>query len=236
MSDLPNVVVFTGSGVSAESGLLTFRDSGGLWEQYDIMEVASIEAWKRNPALVLDFYNKRRAQAYQVHPNEGHQAITRIQSFFGASVITQNVDSLHEKAGTRDVLHLHGELCKVRSTLGDDFILDIGADPIQLGDLCPKGAQLRPHIVWFGEQVPNIQEAEAICSRADVFVIVGTSLEVYPAAGLIHTLPKHAEIFIVDPNTPTINTSQSLFIIQEKASIGLPQLEITLKERYSYYE
>lgn len=236
MSALPNVVVFTGSGVSAESGLLTFRDSGGLWEQYDIMEVASIDAWKRNPALVLDFYNKRRAQAYQAHPNEGHQAITRIQSFFGASVITQNVDSLHEKAGTRDVLHLHGELCKVRSTLGDDFILDIGSDPIQLGDLCPKGAQLRPHIVWFGEQVPKIQEAEAICSKADVFVIVGTSLEVYPAAGLIHTLPKHAEIFLVDPNTPTINTSQSLFIIQEKASIGLPQLEITLKERYSYYE
>lgn len=236
MADLPNVVVFTGSGVSAESGLLTFRDSGGLWEQYDIMEVASIDAWKRNPALVLDFYNKRRAQAYQAHPNEGHQAITRLQSYFGASIITQNVDSLHEKAGSRDILHLHGELSKIRSTIDDDFILDIGADPIQLGDVCPKGAQLRPHIVWFGEQVPKIQEAEDICSKADIFVIVGTSLEVYPAAGLIHTLPKHTEIYLVDPNTPAIYTSQTLFLIQEKASIGLPQLEITLKERYSKYE
>jgi NAD-dependent deacetylase len=232
MSARPHVVVFTGSGVSAESGLLTFRDSGGLWEQYDIMEVASIDAWKRNPALIIDFYNQRRVQAHHALPNEGHKAITRLQSYFGAAIITQNVDSLHEKAGSQDILHLHGELSKVRSTIDDDYILDIGADPIQLGDLCPKGGQLRPHIVWFGEAVPAIEKAEEICSKADIFVIVGTSLEVYPAAGLIHSLPNHSEIYLIDPNAPKISTNKRQFIIQEKASLGLPQLEQTLIERY----
>jgi NAD-dependent deacetylase len=232
MSEKPNIVVFTGSGVSAESGLLTFRDAGGLWENYDVMEVASIDGWHRNPSLVLDFYNKRRIQAYSAVPNEGHLAIARIQSYFNASIITQNVDGLHEKAGSYDVLHLHGELSKVRSTIDDEYIIDIGDKTIQIGDQCPKGGQLRPHIVWFGEQVSSIYTAEEICSKADILVIAGTSLEVYPAAGLVHSLPEQAEIFVVDPNTPELYSSNPVSIIREKASTGLPKVEQTLKERY----
>jgi len=236
MAVKPNIVILTGSGVSAESGLLTFRDSGGLWENYDIMEVASIDGWYRNPLLVLDFYNKRRFQAHHAQPNESHYAITRIQSCFGASIITQNVDGLHEKSGSKDVLHLHGELSKVRSTLDDAYIRDIGPDPIQIGHLCPKGGQLRPHIVWFGEQVPVIEQAEKVCSKADILVIAGTSLAVYPAAGLIHSLPAHAEIYLIDPNSPEIHSNHTLFTISEKGSNGLPQLELILKDRYSQDE
>lgn len=232
MSGNPNIVIFTGSGVSAESGLLTFRDAGGLWENYDIMEVASIDGWHRKPSVVLDFYNKRRTQAHQASPNEGHFSIARIQSYFSASIITQNVDGLHEKAGATDVLHLHGELSKVRSTIDEDYIIDIGDKMIQIGDTCPKGGQLRPHIVWFGEQVPAIYVAEDICSKADIFIIVGTSLEVYPAAGLIYSLPKHTEIFVVDPNTPEFNSSNPISIIREKASTGLLKVEQTLKKRF----
>jgi NAD-dependent deacetylase len=228
----PNVVILTGAGISAESGLLTFRDSGGLWENYDVMDVASIDGWYRNPTLILEFYNKRRLQAYHALPNAGHSAIADIQQYFGAKLITQNVDDLHERSGSTQVLHLHGELGKVRSETHPDYILDMGDAPIQLGELCPNGGQLRPHIVWFGEMVPLIEVAAEWCSTADILIVVGTTLEVYPAAGLIMDMPDHAKIYIVDPVKPLIHSHHKVHHFAENGTTGLPTLFKLLKETY----
>ncbi len=192
-SHRPKIVVLSGAGMSAPSGLATFRDANGLWAQHHIEDVATPEAWARNPQLVLDFYNARRAQACAASPNAGHHAIASLERRFDVVVITQNVDNLHERAGSTRVIHLHGELTKARSTADDTLVLDIGARPIRLGDLCARGSQLRPHIVWFGEAVPLIETAAAELADAAKVLVAGTSLQVYPAAGLVAYAPEDAE-------------------------------------------
>lgn len=231
-SSMPSVVILTGAGVSAESGLLTFRDSGGLWENHDVMDVASIDGWYRNPNLVLEFYNGRRKQAHTAQPNHGHIAIRDIQNHFDAKLVTQNVDDLHERAGSSNVLHLHGELRKVRSESNPDYVVDIGDAPIHIGDLCPEGGQLRPHIVWFGEMVPLIEVAAEWCSNADILIVAGTTLEVYPAAGLVDAVPNHAQIYVVDPIRPKAHISNKVHYIEENGTTGLPKLFQLLKEMY----
>lgn len=220
-----HIVVLTGAGVSAESGISTFRDSGGLWEGHDVMEVASIEGWERNPELVLDFYNKRRKQAASVKPNPAHSAIAELENHFNVDVITQNVDDLHEQAGSSRVLHLHGKLREARSSLDESLIYDIGDKPIHMGEKCDKGSQLRPNIVWFGELVPNIEPASELVQQADILLIVGTSLVVYPAAGLVNYAGEGAEIYLIDPNIPDMAREHPRFkCIEEKAGTGMPAL------------
>lgn len=197
---MKTIVVLSGAGISAESGISTFRDSGGLWEQHRIEDVATFEAWQRNRRLVIDFYNQRRKQLYEVAPNEGHRQLVRLEQQFKVHIITQNVDDLHERAGSTHVLHLHGELKKVRSTVDDNYVVELDGWELKEGMLCPKGAQLRPHIVWFGEAVPMIKPATEICAQADYLIVVGTSLAVYPAASLIHYVPAEIPKFVVDPN------------------------------------
>ncbi|AGC77562.1 NAD-dependent deacetylase [Nonlabens dokdonensis] len=216
---MKNLVVLTGAGVSAESGIATFRDAGGLWEGHDIMEVASPEGYAANPALVLDFYNKRRAQLKDVDPNEAHFCIAGLERNFHVDVITQNVDDLHERAGSSNVIHLHGELKKARSSKNSNEILE-WEDDINLGDLSKDGSQLRPHIVWFGEEVPAMEQAIEIVSKADVLLIVGTSMQVYPAAGLKDFAPSHAPIYFVDP-APSLESAGRLNVIKEKAGKGV---------------
>ena len=216
------VVVLTGAGISAESGISTFRDSDGLWEQYRVEDVATHEAYLRNPELVLNFYNERRRQLFQVKPNEGHRQLVRLEEKYDVQIITQNIDNLHEQAGSTHVLHLHGELTKARSDRNDNLIIDIGDRDIHLGDKAPDGAQLRPHIVWFGEAVPNIEPASDMCEQADYFIVVGTSMNVYPAAGLIHYVPRSAPCFLVDPKAVPI--SRPITIVQEKAGTGVKKV------------
>jgi NAD-dependent deacetylase len=218
---MKKLVVLTGAGISAESGLKTFRDMGGLWENYDVMEVASPQGWAANMELVLQFYNERRAQLATSIPNAGHTGLVELEEFFDVHIITQNVDNLHEQAGSKNVLHLHGELTKVRSTGDDNLIYDIGYKPINVGDLCEKGYQLRPHIVWFGEMVPAMEEAAEIAGRADIFVVVGSSLVVYPAAGLVNYAPAHCPIFVVDPNEVNQPGYRKVEYIKEKAGKGV---------------
>ncbi|MCB0508648.1 MAG: NAD-dependent deacylase [Bacteroidetes bacterium] len=217
------IVVLSGAGISAESGIQTFRDSNGLWENHRIEDVATFDAWQRNKQLVLDFYNKRRKQALECKPNIAHEYLVKLEEKFHVDIITQNVDDLHERAGSRNVVHLHGELFKVRSTLDEHLIYDWKKD-LQLGDVCEKGAQLRPHIVWFGEEVPMMETAGKLASKADILIVVGTSLVVYPAAGLVHytdfTVPK----FVIDPSTPRISNSSNVEYISEKASVGVKML------------
>jgi NAD-dependent deacetylase len=206
ISSHKTLVVLTGAGMSAESGIPTFRDAGGLWEGHRVEDVATPGAWLRNPALVLDFYNQRRRKLAQVQPNDGHIGLARLQEHFDVRIITQNVDDLHERAGSKNVLHLHGLLTQARSThAGIDghgnAVIDIGYRDIAPGDKCPLGSQLRPHIVWFGEDVPMIGPAIELAERADIFVIIGTSLAVYPAAGLIDYAPLAAPIYLIDPTT-----------------------------------
>ncbi|WP_338350878.1 NAD-dependent deacylase [Nonlabens tegetincola] len=220
---MKNLVVLTGAGVSAESGISTFRDAGGLWEGHDIMEVASPQGWERNPELVLDFYNKRRAQLKTVEPNEAHHIIAGLERNFQVTVITQNVDDLHERAGSSSILHLHGELRKVRSTVNPDDIAH-HEDDLHLGDCCAAGHQLRPHIVWFGEDVPAMSKAIDITSKADLFLVVGTSLQVYPAAGLIDYTPINCQHFLVDPN-PALSSKNGLTVIEDVASTGMRKIE-----------
>lgn len=229
---MKKLVVLTGAGISAESGLKTFRDSGGLWDNHRIEDVATPEGWAKNPGLVLHFYNDRRAKACDALPNAGHLALVELEKHFEVHIITQNVDSLHEKAGSTNVLHLHGELSKVRSMKDEHLIKDIGSKPVYLGDLAEDGYQLRPHIVWFGEQVPMIEYAAAITADADIFVVVGTSLQVYPAAGLIYSVKKSAPKFIVDPHTPEeAGNHKNLTYIVETATVGVPQLaEILVRD------
>lgn len=215
------VAVLTGAGVSAESGLKTFRDSDGLWEGHDVMEVASPEGFHKNPALVLDFYNQRRRQLWQVNPNEAHTAIAELEKTHPTVVITQNVDDLHERAGSTNVVHLHGELLKARSSNREDTVLDWDKD-IVLGDLCENGFQMRPHIVWFGEAVPMMDKAIEEVATADVLLIVGTSMQVYPAASLLQFANAHCPVFFVDPK-PSLHPSERFRVFAEKASTGVPK-------------
>ena len=223
------LVVLTGAGISAESGIKTFRDSDGLWEGHDVMEVATPEGWRKNQELVLDFYNKRRAQLKDVQPNLGHQILAELEHDFDVYIITQNVDDLHERAGSTKVLHLHGELLKVRSTQNRNHILD-WTDDLFTGDLDENGHQLRPNIVWFGEDVPALEEAIAITETADYFAVIGTSLQVYPAAGLISYTYSITPVFYIDPKPITIpNIRNKVEVIAKVASEGVAELRERLK-------
>ena len=219
---MKKVVVLTGAGISAESGISTFRDSDGLWEQYRVEDVATYDAYLRNPELVLNFYNERRRQLFQVKPNEGHRQLVRLEEKYDVRIITQNIDNLHEQAGSTNVLHLHGLLTQARSDRDDNLIVDIGDRDIHIGDKAPDGAQLRPHIVWFGEAVPNIEPAAELCEQADYFIVVGTSMNVYPAAGLIHYVPRSTPCYLVDPKAVPI--SRPITIVQEKAGTGVKKV------------
>lgn len=218
------VVVLTGAGMSADSGLKTFRDSDGLWEGHDVREVATPQAWKNDMELVLQFYNERRKQLHSVDPNEGHKALARLEEKFDVTIVTQNVDDLHERGGSSDVLHLHGELSKVRSEKDRSLVYDIGGDTIKVGDTAEDGAQLRPHVVWFGEMVPNMEKAANIVPKADILIVIGTSLVVYPAAGLVdlvdHGIPK----YIIDPSTPELVDFTGWEHIKKRAAVGTPDL------------
>lgn len=221
-SIMKKVVVLTGAGISAESGIKTFRDSDGLWEGQDVMEVASPQGWNKNPELVLDFYNQRRRQLHEVLPNAAHKALVQLEEQYRVDIVTQNVDDLHERAGSSHVLHLHGELFKARSIRDTELIIDWKKD-LNLGDLASDGTQLRPHIVWFGEEVPELQTAAELVSRADILMIVGTSMVVYPAAGLIHYAPADCPVYYIDPK-PSLQASGNLMVIAEKAGKGVPEL------------
>ncbi|GIQ56937.1 NAD-dependent protein deacylase [Flavobacterium collinsii] len=223
------LVVLTGAGISAESGIKTFRDSDGLWEGHDVMEVATPEGWRKNQELVLDFYNKRRQQLKEVEPNSGHKILAELEQDFDVYIITQNVDDLHERAGSTKVLHLHGELLKVRSTYNRNVILD-WTDDLFTGDTDKNGHQLRPHIVWFGEDVPALEEAIEITETADYFAVIGTSLQVYPAAGLISYTPSITPVFYIDPNPIAIpNIRNKVEVISKIASEGVAELRDKLK-------
>ena len=218
------LVVLKGAGISAESGISTFRDSNGLWENHRIEEVASPMAWERDPEMVLRFYNLRRKQLFEVEPNEGHKALVRLEEKYDVQIITQNVDDLHERAGSTNVLHLHGELKKVRSTGDPSLIYTLDHWELKMGDTCEKGYQLRPHIVWFGEAVPAFKTAVKIAEQADLFLVIGTSMVVYPAAALINYVPEQAPKYYVDPKAFPVSGVTDLTIIQEKAGDGVPRL------------
>jgi NAD-dependent deacetylase len=222
---MKNIVILTGAGMSAESGVKTFRDSGGLWEGHDVMQVASPQGWEKDKELVLEFYNQRRRQLLNVQPNLAHFSVADLENNYQVQIITQNVDDLHERAGSSDVLHLHGELFKVRSTFDENDVLEWKKDLI-LGDICKKGYQLRPHIVWFGEPVPLLQNAMEVVGKADIFVVIGTSMQVYPAASLINYVPSANPIFFIDPK-PTISEKAfpNLTLIPEKAGLGVTKLK-----------
>jgi NAD-dependent deacetylase len=218
---MKHLVVLTGAGMSAESGLKTFRDANGLWEGHDVMAVASPEGFKENPELVFEFYNQRRKQLLNANPNKAHTALANLENRFKVTIITQNVDDLHERAGSTNVIHLHGELLKVRSTKNENLVLNWEKD-LNLGDLDPNGNQLRPHIVWFGEAVPLMDTALSICATADVLLIIGTSLQVYPAASLMHYAPENTATYFIDPN-PSIASNNKLTVIAKKATKGIEE-------------
>ena len=218
-----NLVVLTGAGISAESGLRTFRDSDGLWEGYDVREVATPRAWKKDPALVLEFYNMRRRDVASAKPNDAHTGLAELEKDFDVTVITQNIDDLHERGGSSQVIHLHGEIFKMRSENDNTLIYPIRED-MRVGDIAGDGAQLRPHIVWFEEPVPAIEEAIPVVKAADIFVVVGTSLAVYPAAGLVHYAKQGTPIFIIDKSIPPIRPGISIHAIEKKATEGVKEL------------
>jgi NAD-dependent deacetylase len=229
---MKKLVVLTGSGISAESGLKTFREMGGLWEEYDVQEVASMQGWIQDMDLVLRFYNERRKQLLDAEPNQGHITLAELEEYFDVEIITQNVDNLHERAGSTKVLHLHGELTKVRSMGDADLVYELDGWELKRGDTCEKGFQLRPHIVWFGEPVPLIEDAARITSQADIFAVIGSSLVVYPAAGLVDYAPPDAPVYLVDPNEVPVPRHREVEVIMEKASIGVPMLKEKLLERF----
>ncbi len=224
------ITILSGAGISAESGISTFRDSDGLWEKHRIEDVATPEAWRLNPELVQQFYNQRRKQLFDVEPNAAHLAITELQSKFDVQVITQNVDDLHERAGNQNVLHLHGELKKVRSTARPFTVYELDGWELKMGDLCENGHQLRPHIVWFGEDVPNLFRASELVSSSDAVIIVGTSLNVYPAAGLYRYTRPDRPIWIIDPKANELSYPKIITPINEKAGAALPRLVRSLVE------
>lgn len=219
---MKHIVVLTGAGISAESGIKTFRDSNGLWEGFDIMEVASPVGWEKNKEKVLDFYNQRRKHLTQVHPNMAHFALAKLETNYKVDIVTQNIDDLHERAGSSSVTHLHGELLKVRSTFDEQLVLDWKSD-LKIGDFCEHNHQLRPHVVWFGEAVPMFPKAVNLVENADILIIVGTSMQVYPAAALLDYLDNEVPVYFIDPN-PNISSAKNLKIIAEKATTGLVNL------------
>jgi len=229
---MKKIVILTGAGISAESGIKTFRDAKGLWEGHNVMDVASPLGWKKNQDLVLDFYNQRRAQLHEVEPNAGHLALARLDEYFDVSIVTQNVDNLHERAGSKNVLHLHGELFRARSTADENLIYD-WTGPLNSGDKCEKGAQLRPHIVWFGEAVPLMEHAIKLAEIADIFMVIGTSMLVYPAAGLINYKPDKIPVYFIDPNPALLTKDPNFKIVAETAVNGLPPVVNEIIEKYS---
>lgn len=228
MNSKKRLVVLSGAGVSAESGIKTFRDSGGLWEGHDVMEVASPEGWRRNQALVQDFYNQRRRQARECLPNAAHRILADLEEFFEVDIITQNVDDLHERAGSTKVLHLHGELSKARSSMDPKLVYELDHWEIKAGDKCEKGSQLRPHIVWFGEEVPMMIPAINLAKKADFFLVIGTSLQVYPAAGLVDYVPNQAKLFLIDPNGAALSMRRSVKVFSENATSGMEKVKAIL--------
>ena len=225
---MKHIVVLTRAGMSAESGIKTFRDEDGLWEGHDVMQVASPEGFKRNPELVLDFYNQRRRQLKTVEPNQAHKDLAALEEDYKVSIITQNIDDLHERAGSKEVIHLHGELFKVRSTRNHEDIKNWTED-LNLGDNCENDFQLRPHIVWFGEEVPMIEPAMDICATADILLIIGTSMQVYPAAGLMHYVQSDVPIYFIDPK-PAMSSSGKVTVIAKAATVGMKDLFQILKK------
>lgn len=223
------LVVLTGAGMSAESGLNTFRDAGGLWEGYEVMDVATPEAWARNPNLVQRFYNERRKQVRAAKPNSAHETLATLEKDFDVHIITQNVDDLHERAGSTNVLHLHGIITYAQSSKNPKLVYPITGDDIKMGELCEHGTQLRPHIVWFGEAVPAMNAAMGICRQADVFAVIGTSLAVYPAAGLIGYVPETVTKYVIDPKIPNVNEYKNVIKIEESATEGVKNLLRLLK-------
>ena len=226
------IAVLTGAGISAESGIKTFRDSNGLWEEHRIEDVASPEGWYRNKELVLDFYDQRRRQLLQCAPNRAHFALAELEAKYDVTIITQNVDDLHERGGSTNIIHLHGELLKARSTFDESLVYEWKED-IKIGDKCARGAQLRPHIVWFGEAVPEIERAVPIVAKADIFIVIGTSMVVYPAAGLINYTGYDTPKYLIDPNEVAVPRIPSLTVIQQAASIGV---DLLVKELLSKAE
>lgn len=218
------IVVLTGAGISAESGISTFRDVNGLWRNHRMEDVASPIAWANDMDLVLEFYNIRRKQLFEVEPNEGHKALVKLEEHFDTQIITQNVDDLHERAGSSNILHLHGEMKKVRSTVDENLVYEMDQWELKKGDLCEKGSQLRPHIVWFGEAVPAISEAVNIVQHADILIIVGTSLVVYPAASLMDYAPQGIPIYYIDPQAEQLSYKSNVVCLAQKAGDGLPEL------------
>lgn len=233
---MQKLVILSGAGMSAESGLKTFRDMGGLWENYNVMEVASPQGWNRDMELVIKFYNERRAQLKDAHPNEGHLGLVELEKYFDVHIITQNVDNLHEQAGSKKVLHLHGILTRVRSTGDENLVYDIGYKSINKGDTCEKGFQLRPDIVWFGETVPAMDEACRIASQADIFVVIGSSLVVYPAASLVQYAPSNAPVFVIDPNEVNAPSGRKIEYIKEPAGKGVKVLTEKLQTYMKHSE
>ncbi len=221
---MKKIVILTGAGISAESGLKTFRDSDGLWEGYNIEDVATPMAWRRNPELVQQFYNERRKTVLEAKPNAAHIALAKLEEKYNVTIITQNIDDLHERGGSTDVVHLHGIITRSQSSLNPNLTYPINGWEIKMGEKCELGSQLRAHVVWFGEDVPMISKAANICTQADIFILVGSSLVVYPAAGLVDYVPYDAEKYIVDPSIPYISSASSFLKIEEKASIGVPKL------------
>jgi len=226
---MKKLVVLTGAGMSVESGFSTFRGAGGLWESERVEDVATPEGWLRNPELVLSFYNKLRKQLINAKPNDGHRALAGLENKFEVHIVTQNIDNLHERAGSSHVIHLHGELMKVRSTGPGHEVFEVSPDKtdINIGDNCPKGYQLRPHIVWFGEAVPEFEKAVQIAGQADIFLVIGTSLNVYPAAGLLDYVPHGVPVYLIDPNEVTANPN--ITVIRKGASEGMKELKKLLK-------
>ncbi len=218
------IVVLTGAGMSAESGIKTFRDNDGLWNNYRVEEVATPEAWAANMEIVLEFYNQRRKQLLECSPNPAHFALVQLEDKYDVRIITQNVDDLHERAGSSNVLHLHGELKKVRSTADPQLVFELDGWELKAGDTCPKGSQLRPHIVWFGEAVPNITVASEIAATADILIVIGTSMQVYPAAGLVHYAPHESIKYYIDPAAADNSMLAKLTVIREKAGKAVPEL------------
>ena len=229
---MKKLVVLSGAGISAESGIKTFRDSNGLWENHRVEDVASPEGFARNPQLVLDFYNARRRQLTEVEPNTAHILLAELEDFFDVHIITQNVDDLHERGGSTKIIHLHGELTKAKSITENSAIVDY-IDDIKVGDLHPDGSQLRPHIVWFGEMVPEMDSAIEIASQADLFLVIGTSMQVYPAASVVRYVPSHCEVFVIDPNLENPNSfTRNENYFKASATEGMKKLKQILIEKY----
>jgi len=224
------IVILTGAGISAESGISTFRDAGGLWEGYDINEVATPGGWNRNKELVLEFYNARRKNVREVKPNAAHYALKELEKKYNVVIITQNIDDLHERAGSKNIIHLHGEIMKARSSTNDDILYELGDKDINLGDTCERGSQLRPHVVWFGEEVPMMEKAMHKVSEADILIVIGTSMAVYPAAGLVNFVPFYIPKYIIDPKIPSELHINNLVKIEKKAGEGVPELVAKLME------